>query len=298
MLFTTKCLLVVFACLRLTSTCAAEDARDELTARLRYSDQSPRRYIPNHFDLATEAPEDNWILPDDRGRERLYGMWKVGDGTRLKVVLDVMGERQSLMRFAFNEDVDFRSKPDVSEPRAPVTIKVRYLDGKQEPYSLRFYYSPSFSERVGKKRLMYYRSSLRSGSLVMGDKSWKISLSDSNADGYYSDLANTNVLLDRNGDGSIQMHEEITAEMPFQLDDTYYSVERVSPSGDRLTIHKADLGRIEGTVVDHEGQFVRDATVGIWGHALNATCDAHGKFVLQAPVGRYGGLTARADGVR
>ena len=160
MLFTTKRLLMVFACLCLTSTCAAEGDRDELTARLRFSDQSPRRYIPNHFDLATEAPEDNWILPDARGRERLYGMWKVGDGTRLKVVLDVMGERQSLMRFAFNEDVDFRSKPDVSEPRAPITFNIRYLDGKQEPYSLRFYYSPSFSERIGKKRLMYYRGSL------------------------------------------------------------------------------------------------------------------------------------------
>ncbi len=130
MLFTTTCLLVVFACLSLTSRCAAEDARDELTARLRYSDQTPQRYIPNHFDLATEAPEDNWILPDDRGR-------------------------------------------------------------------------------------------------------------------------------------------------------------------DRLTIRKADLGRIEGAVVDHEGQFVKDATAGILGHALNATCDAHGKFVLQAPVGRYGGLTSR-----
>ena len=92
------------------------------------------------------------------------------------------------------------------------------------------------------------------------------------------------------------MDEEIRAETPFQLDGTYYLVERVSSSGDRLAIRKADLGSIEGTVVDHEGQFVKDAAVGILGHALSARSDAQGKFVVQAPVGRHGNLTARADG--
>ncbi len=294
--FTTGRLVFVFACLGWVSTSAAEADDDEWTTQLRYSDQIPRAYSPNHFDLATEPPEDDWILPKARGRERLSGSWRVGHSTQLNVVLDVMGERECVMRFAFDDDVNFGNKPDVSEPRAPVTFKIRYRDGKQEPYTLRFYYSPAFSERIGKKRLMFYRGSLRSGSLESGDKRWKISLSDSNADGDYSDLANTMVLIDRNGDGSFQTDEGIRAETPFPLDGTYYSVVRISASGERMTIRKAILGKIEGRVADHEGQTAKGATVGIMGHALSAPCDAQGKFVLEAPVGRYNQLTARADG--
>ena len=66
-----------------------------------------------------------------------------------------------------------------------------------------FSYSPLFSQEIGKKRLMYYRGSLRSGSLELGEKSWMISLSNDNADGNYSDLAKTSGQIGLNIDGSL-----------------------------------------------------------------------------------------------
>jgi len=285
----------IIACLGWVSSVTAQESESEITASLRYSDTLPGWFSPNHFDLATEPPEGNWILPDARGIERLYGTWTIGDETRINVVLDVMGEKESLMRFSFDDDVDFRNKEDIRDAQNPVTFKIRYRDGQQEIYTWRFNYSPSFSKRIGKKQLMYYRGSQRTGSLQIGDKTWIIAISDDNADGIYSDLANTRGQIDLDGDRSLSRDEGFAAQTPLNLNGTYYTVVRISPSGDQITLRKAAMGRIQGIVVGDKGQAVPAATIDLLGQGLTNTSDAQGRFDLKIPVGRFSYLIVQAD---
>jgi hypothetical protein len=102
------CLIMTFTFLNCTSTCAAQGSYGEATGLLRYSDRTPGRFIPNALNLVKEPPEENWMLPEARGSERLYGTWLIGDQTKIKVVLDVMGEDNSMMRFATWRDSSIR----------------------------------------------------------------------------------------------------------------------------------------------------------------------------------------------
>ena len=289
------CFVATIACLGWVSSVTAQESENEITASLRYSDTIPGWFLPNHFDLATEPPVGTWMLPDARGIERLYGTWTIGDETRINVVLDVMSEKESLMRFSFDDDVDFRNKEDVGDAQNPVTFKIRYRDGQQETYALRFYYSPSFAKRIGNKRLMYYRGSQRTGSLQIGDKTWIIAISDDNADGIYSDLANMRGQIDLDGDRSLSRDEGFAAQTPLNLDGTYYTVARISPSGDQITLRKAAMGRIQGIVVGDKGQAVAGATIELLGQGLTTTSDAQGRFDLKIPIGRFSYLTVQAD---
>jgi WD40 repeat protein/tRNA A-37 threonylcarbamoyl transferase component Bud32/tetratricopeptide (TPR) repeat protein len=254
-------------------------------------------YSPSHFDLAEQPPEGGWQLPPARGRQRLYGAWTIGEQTRIKVVLDVLDDQHTVMRFAFNDDVNFENKTDYEGGGPLFEFDVRYADGQTKPYAMRFYYPVSFAETIKAYRLQFYRASIRIGTIDINGTKLSVVLSDRNADGLYSDRSQTGVLIDLDGNGRIGRAERFSGVSSFSVGGRYYGIPEISPSGDRITVAEARSGQIIGTVVDAETlQPLENCALRLLRLGIEAKSDAAGNFRLVVPVGPHAYVTAAADG--
>jgi hypothetical protein len=256
-------------------------------------------YIPQSIDMTQTPPETGWIEPESRGRLRLYGIIPFTHGNDVRVIVDELDDVESVVAFAFGDDKDFRDSPlyETHNGRLPETISFSffYPDGTCEQYAINVYYPIAFGRRIGAYRFVYYRGCVRGGLVVIDGKECLLAIEDYDTDGVYSDLGSTNLLIDLDGDGTIQREEErIGATTFFELDGTSYVVDHIAEAGTSISFRLADKGIITG-YVHSNNEPIREAIIVLDGKFETKT-DANGQFGLEVPEGAYNDMLVKAPG--
>jgi serine/threonine protein kinase len=262
------------------------------TASLQYSSNLEQwnalYYRPMGIELSQTKSSNNWIEPPTAGLERYFGVLPFGATTEIGVILDVLDEIESRMIFSLDEDLDFSdnqifytSDQVLTEP---LEFQIRYSDGSVEPYAIKAYY---LTDRAPGE-LLFYRASLREGTLQIADQTWPIAIFDDNADGLYSDLENVEVKIDLNQDGYLDDDEGFYPLSPVRIDNTYYKVVEISPSGSQIMFQEAEFGQIAGTINDAvTGEPIRDAQITTYPLGLATSTNINGEYFIQVPEGQY-----------
>lgn len=276
-----------------------------VTGFLEYGDDFDRwgnpGFIPESIELSETKPGASWNEPPQNGIQRLYGTATFGDSTKMHVILDVLGDVESEMYVAFNDDTDFANKPKYQTQDGSFTelidLQVDYADGISQKYAVRAYYPIDFAKAYNRHPLHYYRRSLREGTVSVSGTEYPIAIVDENNDAKYSDLAKTAIFVDESG-----KIIESRADSPFSIDGTFYNVADISDSGGRITLARSAFGEVVGQVTDSQtGNPISGVTVvlspfGASPYDPSGSTGPDGRFKIPAPQGVYRTLTAKRDG--
>ncbi len=245
-------------------------------------------FMPVGIDLSQTKSSNDWIEPQAAGNQRFFGILHFGENTQVGVILDVLDQVESRMIFSFDGDVDFSDNSILMTSdqviSQPVEFQITYSDGSAEPYAIKAYY---LTDRAPGE-LLYYRASLREGTIQLPDQTLPIAIFDDNADGLYSDLENIEVKVDLNLDGFVGDDERFYAVSPIKIADTYYKVAEISPSGVQITLQEAQFGQVIGTINDAtSGKPISNAQITTYPLGLVTVSNTDGYYSLQVPEGNY-----------
>lgn len=276
-----------------------------VTGFLEYGDNFDRwgspGYVPQTIELSETKPDASWNEPTQNGIQRLYGTATFGDSTKMHVVLDVLGDVESEMYVAFNDDTDFADHHKFVTKDGSFTeliqFQVDYADGVSQKYAIRAYYPIDFAKSLNRHPLHYYRRSLREGTVSVSGTEYPLAIVDENNDAKYSDMADTAIFVDESG-----KIIESRADSPFSIDGTFYNVADISDSGGRITLARSAFGEVVGQVTDSQtGNPISGVTVvlspfGASTYDPSGSTGPDGRFRIPAPQGVYRTITAKRDG--
>jgi hypothetical protein len=128
------------------------------------------------------------------------------------------------------------------------------------------------------------------------DLAYQVAVLDEDADGDYSDLVNTSIVVDANRNGSIDGGEtHVGATSPIVINGDTFKITELTPAGDTLVLAQAGMGTVAGRITDATtGGAIAGARVRLG--ALEDTTDASGNYVLATPEGTYYELVVGAPG--
>ncbi len=254
-------------------------------------------FTPAFRDLAERPPANNWITPSSGGLKRLYGILKFGKNTQIGVMLDVLDKAntEAQITFAFDGDTNFSNKPSYKTIRGvlpkPIEFEIAYPDGSHQKYAI----DVAFLTANSHPYLEYWWASMRLGMVNLGGTEYQIAIGDFNTDGSYS-LNNTKLWMDVDRDGKFEEDETFPANSVFEINGNYYTIAKITPGGDHMTITQAGVGGVVGRVLDANNAPVPNATVTLSPGEISATTGADGSYRIEAPEGRYWQIVASAEG--
>lgn len=210
-------------------------------------------YSPQRLTLTNAAPEIPFKAPGDL-KNPMYGVLQIRTASSRPVIVIVdepEGEPARLFIDA-NNNADLTDDKVVEwSPRAS-----KGSDGNEytmhsgntsvdigtpnQPMSIAFglyRFDPKDPGRAALKDvLLYYRDYARSGEIKLGEKSYKVILSDESATGDFrgkeGDNSGVNLMIDVNGNGKFDSRgERFDVRKPFNIGGTTYELTNISPDG-------------------------------------------------------------------
>jgi hypothetical protein len=168
---------------------------------------------PQSLAMTETPPETGWIEPEPRGHLRLYGIIPFEYGNDVRFIVDELDDVELVIAFAFGGDKDFRSSPLYELHQndywsETISFSFSYPDGVCAQYGINVACQIVSGSSVGAYKLYYFRGCARGGLVDIDGNEYLLAIEDFNTDGVYSDLDNTGLLLDLDGDGTIQGEEE------------------------------------------------------------------------------------------
>jgi hypothetical protein len=257
-------------------------------------------YVPQSIDLSEDIPSRRWSDPLILvGNSPLYGVIKFSENTKVNVILHTLNEVESALVFDFDNNSEFTDSEPYLTTNGSISnlieFQISYPDGSIEPYSIRVYFPIDFNREIGANRLHYYRASYRKGTLNFGSGKYTVLLLDENTDGKYSDLWNTEILIDFNKDGVIGENEKQVAMTPININQVYYTVSEIADSGKNIKLARSRFGQVVGLVVDSQtNEPIQDAVVTITPINLSAKTGLDGGYSIEVPEGYQSQITVLA----
>lgn len=276
------------------------EACNILNANLEFDDISDwgiDSYRPESIDLNTSPVIQNLIEPKYEGTDQLYGLLILGFNNEFSVVLDQRDNQGIALYIDFNQNADLTD--DVVIPILevegqgriePIQFDLNY-GGQIEPYTLDFYYSREFNERVGAFRFTYYRHSLRVGCAQLGRQNYTIGVMDDNANGLFNELDIDTFIVDLNSDGSFRGEDNERIDPmsgPILITGRCFKVTDVSPSGDFIEFEEIPAAKVEGVVVNkNNGIPIANAQAAVFPGDLKGVSSSDGRYIVTLCPGEY-----------
>ncbi len=206
-------------------------------------------YYPRRLVLTDAAPESGLVLPDFKYGKPRFSSLLLGSATDsvFAVVLDeAPNGQESRLYVDKNNNEDLTDDDDGSWLATKGTFSMKevlleagYRSGDSVPYPVVFY---RYHTKLPGS-LMAYRNGYRKGRIALNDTTYKVALFDDDCDGLF-DLDESALVIDINQDGSLDGQtdsgEYFPTLSPFALDDRFYRVSDISPSGERITLVATD----------------------------------------------------------
>jgi len=264
------------------------DGELEFKARLDYTTELSRwglgRYRPQRIELSQNAPPGEWMLPSmpDASLRRFWGRTTFGHNTLMNVIVHMPEDPDAdawKVFVAFDENTDFTTVTPFMIARRKskrVEFKVAYSDRTVNPYVIDVW--PN-SLNPGRFSLTYARRCIRTGILKLPDGYRRIAISDDNANGLYSDLQDTAIVID--GD-------EVLGTSSVKLGDSQFFSVNIADDGSWVSLRPASYSIIEGRITCSSTEMpAAGARVRIIPHDFETITDGEGQYSLRLPVGAY-----------
>jgi thiol-disulfide isomerase/thioredoxin len=201
-------------------------------------------YRPLRIALSDKAAEKLAKEPKYISAKPLYGGMAVGSGddAQISVVVDEADGQPPRIYIDRNNDEDLTNDGDGAWSSTEgllrlsgAVVDVPYGD-RSVPYQFEFY---RFTERL-LDAVLYYRNAAREGTIASGGKECMIAILDENADGRFDDLTDGTLLIDLNGDGTLEgapdSAEYHALAEPFNIHGQVWEVAALSLDGTELTL--------------------------------------------------------------
>jgi peroxiredoxin len=203
----------------------------------------------HHLALSPHSREKLFEEPELEGK--LYGEMELGNG-KDQFITVIIGEHEGwpVIYVDANNDEDLTNDGDGNWDgersgwgyRCTVTVQADYsIDGENValPYRVYIYGTKDRPGPAGRlKDYTWFGHCRREGTVEFGHDSYRIALYDGNSDGLYSDLENTILAIDVDGDGFFftipDSYELWQPGEPIRLGSTTYQVASVSPGGRKV----------------------------------------------------------------
>ena len=201
---------------------------------------------------------ETWLPPEAR---RYFGSLVVGSGGGTGIFFIVAQDSGGDLELAVDQNGDSAVSEDellCCENRIPIgprsyswlfTAAVEYVEGGTAVESaMQFQFSAVYSHVIDDYRFFYGPFCQKTGELVLGAETRKISITTVATDATYDQLANLMVAVDTDGDGRLNTlpssHEVYGGWEPLQVGSRAFVITSVSEDGQSLRLNEVSPGRL------------------------------------------------------
>jgi S1-C subfamily serine protease len=250
-------------------------------------------YRPDVMQLSANEPPQNWLLPpiDSTTHRRFWAQKSFGRNTMMNILIHTPHAPESDpwdVFVTFDDELDFRSKQPVTVGARldkEIEFNIAYGSAAKQPYAIRIHAN---AMNPGRYMLTYWRASIRTGTADVLGRKYGVVLSDDNADGLYSDLVDTMVLISHEMDGHRTYDNRVRADSPIRIGQSDYFTIEISDDGSSALLRPAAYGVLEGLVTQGPlNTAIPRARVKMTPYEFEALTDPNGRYEIRLPVGRY-----------
>ena len=244
---------------------------------------------PTLLPLSSAVPSQVFAAPDPGTGNVLFGSIRFGETTMVPVAIHVIGDQYCRVYLDRNQNGSLTEDPTFPcVGTTTITTEVAYITGPKF-YTFKFY--GGFQDPP---QFRYYRGGAWVGTIDLKGLR-KIALLDDNANGQFNDFATDYMVIDVNGDGSLDGssggEELYRLNQVFTIGGEDFKVTTVSADGNSVTIGSSDLGVLSGSVQSlSTAEGIPNANVVVQRGSVTIReiiADVNGNFALNVLEGDY-----------